>query len=286
MTRALLAALARPRAARRRAGVAAAAARLAARRRGRGDVRRVRHRAERLERRRWPTRSARSSAQQIAAGHDQGADQGGARGASTARRARRARATAASTSPPGSCRSRWRSALAARRRAAPAAGAAPAPPGRRAGAEPDGGGPALDPADARRLDAELAALRPVIAAGGVDTTVVAAFAVGFVSFISPCVLPLVPGYLSAVSGVERRRAAARASARRRRCCCPAIVFCLSFTVVFVALGHDRHRPRLDAAGPPRHARQGRRARDHRARRASSCSRRSCPSSTASGGRTR
>ena len=32
--------------------------------------------------------------------------------------------------------------------------------------------------------------------------VVAAFAVGFVSFISPCVLPLVPGYLSAVSGVS------------------------------------------------------------------------------------
>ena len=36
--------------------------------------------------------------------------------------------------------------------------------------------------------------------GGVDTMVVAAFAVGFVSFISPCVLPIVPGYLSAVSG--------------------------------------------------------------------------------------
>jgi len=32
----------------------------------------------------------------------------------------------------------------------------------------------------------------------VDTTVFAAFAVGFVSFLSPCVLPLVPGYLSAV----------------------------------------------------------------------------------------
>ena len=38
--------------------------------------------------------------------------------------------------------------------------------------------------------------------GGVDTTVIAAFAVGFVSFISPCVLPLVPGYLSAVSGLS------------------------------------------------------------------------------------
>src|SRR5436190_1440669 len=46
-------------------------------------------------------------------------------------------------------------------------------------------------------------LRPVIAAAdSVDTTVFAAFAVGFVSFISPCVLPLVPGYLSAVSGVS------------------------------------------------------------------------------------
>ena len=46
------------------------------------------------------------------------------------------------------------------------------------------------------------ALRPVIAADSVDTTVVAAFAVGFISFISPCVLPLVPGYLSTISGVS------------------------------------------------------------------------------------
>jgi len=69
--------------------------------------------------------------------------------------------------------------------------------------------------------------------GGVDTTVVAAFAVGFVSFISPCVLPLVPGYLSAVSGVslgEIQRGG------RARVLLPAAVFCLSFTVVFVALG--------------------------------------------------
>jgi cytochrome c-type biogenesis protein len=70
---------------------------------------------------------------------------------------------------------------------------------------------------------------------GVDTTVVAAFAVGFVSFISPCVLPLVPGYLSAVSGVSL--AEMRSGDRRlSRILIPAIVFCLSFTVVFVALG--------------------------------------------------
>jgi cytochrome c-type biogenesis protein len=69
--------------------------------------------------------------------------------------------------------------------------------------------------------------------GGVDTTVVAAFAVGFVSFISPCVLPLVPGYLSAVSGVT---VAEMQRGERANVLLPAIVFCLSFTAVFVALG--------------------------------------------------
>jgi cytochrome c-type biogenesis protein len=71
--------------------------------------------------------------------------------------------------------------------------------------------------------------------GGVDTTVIAAFAVGFVSFISPCVLPLVPGYLSAVSGlsIADMKSGERSLAK---ILLPAIVFCLSFTVVFVALG--------------------------------------------------
>ena len=71
--------------------------------------------------------------------------------------------------------------------------------------------------------------------GGVDTTIVAAFAVGFVSFISPCVLPLVPGYLSAVSGVSVAELQ-RGERSLLKVLLPAIVFCLSFTVVFVALG--------------------------------------------------
>jgi cytochrome c-type biogenesis protein len=71
--------------------------------------------------------------------------------------------------------------------------------------------------------------------GGVDTTVIAAFAVGFVSFISPCVLPLVPGYLSAVSGVSVAELQ-RGERSLMRVLAPALVFCLSFTVVFVALG--------------------------------------------------
>src|SRR3954453_13943716 len=75
----------------------------------------------------------------------------------------------------------------------------------------------------------------MIAAAQADTTVVAAFAVGFVSFVSPCVLPLVPGYLSAVSGVsiaDMRSGSHKLSA----ILWPSIVFCLSFTIMFVALG--------------------------------------------------
>jgi cytochrome c-type biogenesis protein len=73
-----------------------------------------------------------------------------------------------------------------------------------------------------------------LAADGVNTTVVAAFAVGFVSFISPCVLPLVPGYLSAISGVSF--ADIQAGRSRRQVLIPSLLFCLSFTVMFVALG--------------------------------------------------
>ena len=69
---------------------------------------------------------------------------------------------------------------------------------------------------------------------GVDTTVIAAFAVGFISFISPCVLPLVPGYLSAISGVSF--ADLQEGKGRGKVLGPAILFCLAFTAMFMALG--------------------------------------------------
>jgi cytochrome c-type biogenesis protein len=75
----------------------------------------------------------------------------------------------------------------------------------------------------------------VLAAGtSVNTTIFAAFGVGFLSFVSPCVLPLVPGYLSAVSGVSY--AEMESGAGRWRVLGPALLFCLSFTAMFVALG--------------------------------------------------
>ena len=70
--------------------------------------------------------------------------------------------------------------------------------------------------------------------GGVDTTVVAAFAVGFISFVSPCVLPLVPGYLSTISGVSF--ADLQEGKGKRKVLGPALLFCLAFSVMFIALG--------------------------------------------------
>jgi cytochrome c-type biogenesis protein len=59
-----------------------------------------------------------------------------------------------------------------------------------------------------------------------------AFAAGLVSFISPCVLPLVPGYLSYVSGVGFDEL----GARTRRVTTTTAAFVVGFTAMFVALG--------------------------------------------------
>jgi cytochrome c-type biogenesis protein len=61
-----------------------------------------------------------------------------------------------------------------------------------------------------------------------------AFLAGFVSFLAPCVLPLVPGYLSTVSAVEAGRLGERGSARR--VVVASLPFLAGFTAVFVALG--------------------------------------------------
>ena len=64
-----------------------------------------------------------------------------------------------------------------------------------------------------------------------------AFFAGLISFLSPCVLPLVPGYLSYISGVssDQMRAGADA-ATRRRVMINAFGFVLGFSLIFVALG--------------------------------------------------
>jgi cytochrome c-type biogenesis protein len=61
-----------------------------------------------------------------------------------------------------------------------------------------------------------------------------AFLAGLASVVTPCVLPLVPGYLSALSSVEPGRLGERGSTRR--VLLSSLPFILGFTVVFVVLG--------------------------------------------------
>src|SRR4029077_5685594 len=63
--------------------------------------------------------------------------------------------------------------------------------------------------------------------------ILTALAAGIVSFLSPCVLPLVPGYLSAVTGVS---AADLDSADWRRVLGPSLLFVASFSAIFIILG--------------------------------------------------
>jgi cytochrome c-type biogenesis protein len=66
-----------------------------------------------------------------------------------------------------------------------------------------------------------------------DVSFLAAFFAGFISFLSPCVLPLVPGYLSYMSGMT---IGDDGEAKVRHTFTVACAFVLGFTLVFVAFG--------------------------------------------------
>ncbi|MGI8715356.1 MAG: cytochrome c biogenesis CcdA family protein [Solirubrobacteraceae bacterium] len=57
-----------------------------------------------------------------------------------------------------------------------------------------------------------------------------AFGAGLISFLSPCVLPLVPGYISSVAGGRP------GEVRTRRVIWPSLTFIASFSFIFIALG--------------------------------------------------
>lgn len=61
----------------------------------------------------------------------------------------------------------------------------------------------------------------------------AAFGAGFVSFLSPCVAPLLPGYLTMISGSS---GVVNSAGNRLRLFWPSLLFVLGFSLVFVTLG--------------------------------------------------
>ena len=65
---------------------------------------------------------------------------------------------------------------------------------------------------------------------------IAAFLAGLVSFLSPCVLPLVPGYVSLISGAGVEELKSQENQLLRKVMINSIAFILGFSIVFIALG--------------------------------------------------
>jgi cytochrome c-type biogenesis protein len=69
-----------------------------------------------------------------------------------------------------------------------------------------------------------------------EVSVLGAFVAGLLSFVSPCVLPLVPPYLAFIGGVSVGQLAEPGTAENRsRIVAAALAFVAGFTTVFVAL---------------------------------------------------
>ena len=64
--------------------------------------------------------------------------------------------------------------------------------------------------------------------------ILVAFFVGVISFFTPCILPLLPGYLSYVSGVSGEEL--EAGVQRKRVLTGTLLFMLGFAIIFTALG--------------------------------------------------
>jgi cytochrome c-type biogenesis protein len=71
-----------------------------------------------------------------------------------------------------------------------------------------------------------------------DVSIYAVFFAGLISFLSPCVLPLVPGYISIVSGVslDQLKAEAKGSSIMRAVLLNSVMFILGFSILFIAEG--------------------------------------------------
>ncbi|MDD3656503.1 MAG: cytochrome c biogenesis protein CcdA [Atribacterota bacterium] len=72
-----------------------------------------------------------------------------------------------------------------------------------------------------------------------EVSYLAAFMAGILSFLSPCILPLVPGYISFVSGISLQELSGQNNKSSRsmyRVLTGALSFILGFSLVFISLG--------------------------------------------------
>lgn len=75
----------------------------------------------------------------------------------------------------------------------------------------------------------------VVSSGALWLAIPIAFAAGMVAFLSPCVLPLAPGYVSYMTGLTGAELA-EGSGSRRRVLAGSVLFVVGFSVVFISYG--------------------------------------------------
>ncbi len=68
---------------------------------------------------------------------------------------------------------------------------------------------------------------------GINVTIPAAFGAGFISFFSPCLLPMIPAYIMYITGVDLEE---DLSKRRLKALVRTLFFVLGFTIVFMIMG--------------------------------------------------
>ncbi len=71
-----------------------------------------------------------------------------------------------------------------------------------------------------------------------NVSIFTAFAAGLISFLSPCVLPLVPGYISIISGfsLDQLKEGTQKTALTRSVLLSSVMFIAGFSITFISLG--------------------------------------------------
>lgn len=73
-----------------------------------------------------------------------------------------------------------------------------------------------------------------------EVSLLIAFSAGILSFLSPCVLPIIPGYISYISGVGAQETKENAGFSWR-VFTASLLFVIGFSIVFTLMGGHRHR---------------------------------------------
>lgn len=71
-----------------------------------------------------------------------------------------------------------------------------------------------------------------------NVSILVAFVAGLISFLSPCVLPLIPSYLAFITGISLEELSAEKNLRyvRKNVITNSLMFILGFSIIFIALG--------------------------------------------------